>query len=82
MAVDLIQFDVALRTRELTEQGQLFYIEYFIVEANTRSQSVTLTVKLEDTDAVLPTFFTAERSFTQVRVDRLGPVSQVTFDPV
>ena len=82
MAVDEITFDVALKTRELTEQGQLFYVEYFIIESNTRSQDVTIDIKLEDTVVSLPTYSTTERDFTQVRVDRLGPISQIVFSPV
>lgn len=82
MALDEIQFDVAFKTRELTQQGNLFYVERLVFEINTRGGTVTPELILEDSSVTLTGVTTSERDFVAVPVNRLGPVSALVLSPV
>ena len=82
MALDEIQFDVAFKTSELTQQGNLFYVERLNFEFNTRGAVVTPVLSFENSDVTLPTISSTERDVVEVAVNRLGPVSFLKLSPV
>jgi len=69
------QYEILSYTQELTEQGNLFYIERLLVECNTNGQSVTPRLTFDnDTTVDLASFSTTFRRFIQVDIERLGPL--------
>lgn len=82
MAIDTASYDILPYTREFDELGNLFYIDRLIFEANTDSNVVTPTITFSHGDVTLSTFSSSTRSFSEVAVDRLGPISNISFTPI
>lgn len=81
MALDRISYPIVEQTKEYTQRGNLFYIERFMIEANTRGTAVTPTLVLEDLVITLPTFSTTARDHIEVVADRIGSFSRFELSP-
>jgi hypothetical protein len=69
------RYDLLDFTQELTEQGNLFYIERLLVENNTSGVSVTPQLTFDnDTVVAFPSFSRTTRGFSEVSINRLGPL--------
>lgn len=82
MVLANIAFDIVEQTREVTQLGNLFYLERVMVEADTGGQVVTPTLRLEATDITLTTFSSSVRDLIEIDVNRIGPFSRLSFTPV
>lgn len=82
MALDQVDFDITQQTKQYQQLANLFYIERINIEANTRGQTVTPTLQLEATSITLPTFSTAARDLVEIDVNRIGPFSALSLNPV
>lgn len=82
MALDTISYDILPYSRDFDELGNLFYLERLVVEANTNSNVVTPTVDFNGTTADFTTFSSSTRAFSEITIDRLGPVNAITFTPI
>lgn len=82
MALDTLNYDILPYSREFDELGNLFYVERIVVEADTDGTSVTPTISFNDSDVALTAFSTSSRGFSEISVNRLGPVDAISFTPI
>ena len=82
MALDTISYDILPYTREFDDLANLYYFERLVVEADTDDTSVTPTVHYSGTSTALTAFSCTDRAFNEITVNKLGPISQITFTPI
>lgn len=82
MALDRVVYPVVEQNPELSQQSNLFYLDRYVAEVNTRNLVVTPTLTLGTTEITLPTFSTGERDHVEIAIDRIGPLGSLTIAPV
>lgn len=74
------QYDLLDSTKELTELGNLFYVERLLVESNTDGASVTPELTFDGgTTVSFSTFSRTTRGFDEITINRLGPLVSVAL---
>ena len=81
MALDRISYPIVEQSKEFTQRGNLFYIERFMAEVNTRGTVVTPTLVLEDLVITLPAFSTTTRAQVEIDIDRIGAFTRLELSP-
>lgn len=82
MPLDTIIYDILPYSREFDELGHLYYVDRLIFEANTDGATVTPTIDYNGTEVALSTFSSTSRTFSEITVNRLGPIDNIQVTPI
>lgn len=74
-----IVFEVQPIQQMFNNLGNLYFIERIVFETDTNSTSVTPSIKIGGGTVTLSAFSTTSRSYTEVSVERIGPIENVTL---
>lgn len=74
-----IVFEVQPLNQMFNNIGSLYFIERIVLETDTGGVSVTPSIKIGGATLTLAAFNTSSRKYTEIDVERIGPVENVTL---
>lgn len=72
-------FEVQPIQQMFNNLGQLYFIERLVIESDTNGTSITPSIKIGGVTITLDAFSTSARGYTEIDVERVGPIENVTL---